>query len=306
MLRERLISAFIFVSAALLFVYLDLNHNFGCPGFWMVLFGAGLVLGSAHECASMARQKDMPTVYLPAMLGCIGVLIADMVPAYWPLFGEPYPADCMLGARGWPLAAAALALIGCFVWHMPKYQPNTGQLNHAILAGWIAVYFGICFSFAVALRLTGPPAWGLYLVVGVIVVTKFADAGAYFAGRSLGRTKLCPSVSPGKTVEGLIGGMVVSSIAAWIYFGIAAPKAFPNLVVSVGPVGIIAIGVLLTLAGVLGDLLESVFKREMGCKDSGRLFPGLGGLWDVTDSLLPGFVVAYLIVVAELVSVTQQ
>ncbi len=269
----------------------------------MVLFGCGLVLGSAHECAKMAHDNEMQRLYWPAILGCIGVLIASGVPVYWPLSGEPYPTDCMLGGLGWPLAAAPLALLGCFVWQMPKYQPNSGQLIHAILAGWIAVYFGTCFSFAVALRLTGPPAWGLYLIVGVIVVTKFADAGAYFAGRALGRTKLCPSVSPGKTVEGLVGGMIVSSIAAWIYFGIAAPRAFPELTVTVGPVGIVALGVLLTLAGVLGDLLESVFKREMGCKDSSRLLPGLGGLWDVTDSLLPAFVVAYLIVVAKLISV---
>lgn len=303
MLRERLISALIFVSTALLFVYLDLNANFGCPGFWMVLFGAGLVLGSAHECAKMAHHNQMQRVYWPAILGTLGVLIAACVPVYWPLSGQSYPTDCMLGGLGWPLAAAALALLGCFVWQMPRYEPNSGQLIHAILAGWIAVYFGVCFSFAIALRLADPPAWGLCLVVGVIVVTKFADAGAYFAGRSLGRTKLCPSVSPGKTVEGLIGGMIVSSIAAWIYFGIAAPAAFPDQTITAGPVGIIALGVLLTIAGVLGDLLESVFKREMGCKDSSGLLPGLGGLWDVTDSLLPAFVVAYLIVVAELISV---
>jgi len=270
----------------------------------MGLLGAILVLGSAIECARMAAANAMPGVFLPAVIGSTGVVGAALVPLFWPLSGTPYPDDCMLGGLGWPLAASSISLLGCFVWQMPRYQVGTGQLQQAIIAGWIAVYFGTCFSFAVALRRIEPGDWGLYLIVGVIVVTKFADAGAYFTGRAIGRTKLCPTVSPGKTVEGLLGGAVVASLAAWIYFSIVGKTAFEELTVNVSPFGVILLGVLLTIAGVLGDLLESVFKREMGCKDSGRVLPGLGGLWDVTDSLLPAFVLAYLVMMAELITVS--
>ncbi|HBE70726.1 MAG TPA: hypothetical protein DDW52_21490 [Planctomycetaceae bacterium] len=297
-------SAFIIVTTSLGFVYLDLNHDLGCPGMWMGLLGAILVLGSAIECARMAAANAMPGVFLPAVIGSTGVVGAALVPLFWPLSGTPYPDDCMLGGLGWPLAASSISLLGCFVWQMPRYQVGTGQLQQAIIAGWIAVYFGTCFSFAVALRRIEPGDWGLYLIVGVIVVTKFADAGAYFTGRAIGRTKLCPTVSPGKTVEGLLGGAVVASLAAWIYFSIVGKTAFEELTVNVSPFGVILLGVLLTIAGVLGDLLESVFKREMGCKDSGRVLPGLGGLWDVTDSLLPAFVLAYLVMMAELITVS--
>ncbi len=312
MLRYRLLSALIVISAALVFVALDAWFPMAvgvdqtgavmvCTGFWMIPLGAYLIFGSAIECVGMCGKGPPGSIAAPALIGCAGVMLAATVPVYWPLLGESYPTDCDLGQLGWPLAASAIALVGCFAWYMPSYQAAQGYFVRAILAGWVSVYFGGCFAFAVALRLTGSPSWGLFLLVGMIVITKFADAGAYFNGRAWGRTKLCRAVSPGKTVEGLVGGLVVAVLVAWIYFGVCAPTWFGSENVQVGPLGIVVLGVLLTLAGVMGDLLESIFKREMGCKDSGRLLPGLGGLWDVTDSLLPAAVVGYLVVVAELI-----
>lgn len=267
----------------------------------MVALGAILIFGSAIECVGMCVKGPSGSITTPALIGTAGVMLAAAVPVFWPLSGSPYPSDCLLGKLGWPLAAGVFALLGCFAWYIPRYQANSGFFLRTILAGWVSVYFGGCFAFAVALRLTGTSGWGLFLLVGIIVITKFSDAGAYFTGRAMGRTKLCAAVSPGKTVEGLIGGMAVAVLVAWIYFGLAAPPVFGPDAVCVHPLGYVVLGVLLTLAGVLGDLLESIFKREMGCKDSGKLLPGLGGLWDVTDSLLPAMVVAYLVVVAGLI-----
>jgi phosphatidate cytidylyltransferase len=307
LLRYRLLSALIVVSTALVFVALDAWSPVGwvsgvpCTGFWMALLGGYLIYGSAIECVWMSRKADHGPITGPALIGCAGVMLAATVPIFWPLSGEVYPQDCPLGGLGWPLAAGIIALAGCFAWYIPSYQPQTGLFLRAILAGWVSVYFGGCFAFAVALRLTGDPGWGLYLLVGMILITKFSDAGAYFSGRLLGRTKLCPRVSPGKTVEGLLGGMVVAVLASWIYFGFCAPRVFAGSSVRIQAVGVVVLGVSLTLAGVMGDLLQSIFKREMGCKDSGKLLPGLGGLWDVTDSLLPSLVIGYLVVVAELI-----
>ncbi len=303
MLRNRLLSALIIISGALVFVALDAWLPFyGCIGFWMLPLGGYLIFGSAFECVWMTRAKANGAIIAPALIGCAGVMLAASLPVLWPLlFAEAYPSDCLLGRLGWPLAALVIAQVGCFVWIMPSYVPNSGCFARAILSGWVSAYFGSCFAFAVALRMTGSSAWGLYLLVGMIVVTKFSDAGAYFTGRAIGRTKLCANVSPGKTVEGLIGGMIIATLAASIYFGLCGTWAFGADRVNVDWRGVVALGVLLTLAGVAGDLLESIFKREMGCKDSGRLLPGLGGLWDVTDSLLPAAVVGYLVVVAGLI-----
>lgn len=272
----------------------------------MVPLGAYLIYGSAFECTWMVKQSRFGAITAPALIGCGGVMAAASVPVYWQLLAhwqviDPYPENCLLGELGWPLAASAIALVGCFAWFMPKYEANSGFLFRAILAGWISVYFGVCFAFAIAIRLTGTPAWGLYLLVGMIVVTKFSDTGAYFTGRAIGKTKLCPNVSPGKTIEGLIGGAVTATFAGWIYFGVCAPRVFSTDAIDVSLQGLVVLGTSLTIAGVFGDLLESIFKREMGCKDSGKLLPGLGGLWDVTDSLLPASVVGYLVVVAELI-----
>lgn len=267
----------------------------------MVPFGFYLFYGSAVECIGMSRKSQIGSITGPALVGTAGVMLAATVPVYWALSGEPYPLDCALGALGWPLAATPVALVGCFVWYLPTYQTGNSHFQRALLAGWVSVYFGTTFAFAIALRLTGEPHWGLFLLVGVILITKFSDVGAYFAGRAIGRNKLCPQVSPGKTVEGLVGGIVLAILGGSIYFGVFGPYAFGSQRVEVSVVGIVFLGISLSLAGVVGDLLESVFKRELGCKDSGSLLPGLGGLWDVTDSLLPAMVVGYLSVAAELI-----
>ncbi len=302
MLRYRLLSAALVISGALVFVALDAwAPDLGCTGLWMLPLGGYLIYGSAIECVGMTRHSSIGSIAAPALIGCGGVMLAACVPVLWPLSGSAYPNPCLLGQLGWPLAATVIAQVGCFVWYLPSYRADSGILVRATLAGWVSAYFGSCFAFAVALRLASDTNWGLYLLVGVIVVTKFADAGAYFSGRAFGRTKLCVQVSPGKTREGLVGGMLTATLAAWIYFGWCAPWAFGAAQVSVGWLGVVTLGVLLTLAGVAGDLLESIFKREMGCKDSGRLLPGLGGLWDVTDSFLPASVVGYLVVVSGLI-----
>ncbi len=334
MLRYRLASAALIISAALIVVALDSPWPFGdaavallpgatdnpsaqntsaentrtgqaslpsCTGCWMVGLGFLLFFGSAIECVGMCAKSPLGSISAPALIGCGGVMLAAALPAFWPLSGMSYPSDCLLGRLGWPLAAGALAQLGCFAWYMPTYRAHSGDFSRAILAGWVSVYFGGCFAFSVALRLTGTSGWGLFLVVGVITITKFSDAGAYFTGRAVGRTKLCPAVSPGKTVEGLLGGMLTAVLVAWVIFGTFAPLVFGSHAVRAHPLGCIVLGILLTLAGVCGDLLESIFKREMSCKDSGRLLPGLGGLWDVTDSLLPAMVVAYLVIVAGLI-----
>ena len=267
----------------------------------MIPLGVYMFFGSAIECTTLVSKFGYDRVRLPALLGLGGIIVASVIPVLWPVCGEAYPDDCLLGPLGWPLAASGLAMFACFAWQFRAYEPGRQFLQQSVLAGWIAVYFGLGFSFAIALRQIGPDSWGLFLVVGVIVTTKFSDAGAYFAGRLFGRTKLCPNVSPGKTVEGLVGGFLISAIAAWIYFVVFGQPIFNLKPTNMDFVGIVLLSMLLTLAGLAGDLLQSLFKRELKCKDSSRMLPGLGGLWDVTDSLIPAMVVAYLAVLAEAV-----
>lgn len=127
------------------------------------------------------------------------------------------------------------------------------------------------------------------LLVMACVLVWGADAGAYFAGRALGKRKLAPKVSPGKTWEGALGGGVIGTVAA-VSFGYALVPA-----VAQAPVGYLLAALVLVAVSVFGDLFESILKRTAGAKDSGRLLPGHGGILDRIDALiavLPLMVVA--------------
>lgn len=119
---------------------------------------------------------------------------------------------------------------------------------------------------------------GLSWVFVVLVISWCGDTGGYFAGKYFGRHKLYPKVSPKKTWEGVVGGMVLATAGVFVVRAVALP------VLSV--VDVILLGPILCLAGVVGDLSESMLKRAFGVKDSGRIMPGHGGLLDRIDSVL--------------------
>lgn len=114
-----------------------------------------------------------------------------------------------------------------------------------------------------------------------LLVTKFSDSGAYIAGSLFGRHKMCPKISPGKTWEGFAGAISGSLIISLLFYAIVGKK-----LAGMDSVHSIILGVGLGALAVLGDLVESIFKREAQIKDSGSLFPGVGGILDVLDSLL--------------------
>jgi phosphatidate cytidylyltransferase len=134
-----------------------------------------------------------------------------------------------------------------------------------------------------------PGVDGRYYLFYFVLVTKFSDSGAYVVGSLIGRHKMIPRISPGKTWEGLGGAVLGSILASWLFVG-----AFHVHMPEMNTVHIIVLGILLGLAAVIGDLIESLFKREAGVKDSGRYFPGIGGILDLLDSLLFNAPIMYL------------
>ena len=151
---------------------------------------------------------------------------------------------------------------------------------------FIALYVGGALSFAYALRYDnyaiGRASQCLVLLLPVWL-TWSSDTGAYFFGRLLGRTKLMPSVSPAKTVEGALGGVALSVVMCWLFVRILL---VPQGQLGMSPFGMTLFGVAIALAAQLGDLFESLLKREAGVKDSSGLLPGHGGFLDRVDSLL--------------------
>ncbi len=160
------------------------------------------------------------------------------------------------------------------------------------LAGWLfgAAYFGLAAAI-----LTGV---GTFLLLMVIGITVFTDTGAYFTGRAIGGPKIAPSISPSKTWAGLLGGMAAS--IAWVFIWVAAmdaPLAWPRfeLGLNLSPrnvTGAVALGAGMAVVAQLGDFFESWLKRRAGVKDSSRLIPGHGGVFDRIDGLIPVVLVA--------------
>jgi phosphatidate cytidylyltransferase len=130
---------------------------------------------------------------------------------------------------------------------------------------------------------------GKFYVLYFIVVTKFSDSGAYLVGSLIGRHKMIPRISPGKTWEGFGGAIVVSTGASIAFAGLAGARLAGMTLTHA-----IVLGIILSTSAVVGDLIESIFKREAGVKDSGRFFPGIGGILDLLDSLLFNAPLMYL------------
>jgi phosphatidate cytidylyltransferase len=130
---------------------------------------------------------------------------------------------------------------------------------------------------------------GRWYVLYFILVTKLSDCGAYAVGSLIGKHKMIPRISPGKTWEGFAGAIIVSTGASVIFAQVAGSRLTG---MTLGHS--IILGVILSLAAVIGDLIESLFKREAGLKDSGHFFPGIGGILDLLDSLLFNAPLMYL------------
>jgi len=172
--------------------------------------------------------------------------------------------------------------------------PPLDTVGNTLLSLFYAIAIVGCFAAIVALFADSP----VYLL-SVMALVWIADVGAYFAGKAFGARKLAPSISPGKSWEGAIGGgaaVLVIATAAVLFGGDRFGNTFPARVqASLGWAGMLAVLMLIVAASVVGDLFESQLKRRAGVKDSSKLLPGHGGVLDRIDALIPVLPLAALI-----------
>lgn len=190
---------------------------------------------------------------------------------------RPTPDDAFVG---WTLTVAGALYLG-----LPAYSGVAlRRLDGPVDAGWLR-----SMADGTAVGWSGfPQGLGWFLVV--LLATWIGDSAAYLVGRAIGRRPLAPRISPNKTVEGSLGGLVGSgavAVAGVALFGLGLHPAAGAL-----------IGVALGVAGQLGDLAESMLKRQAGVKDSGTLIPGHGGMLDRIDALLFALVAGWLVAAA--------
>jgi phosphatidate cytidylyltransferase len=189
---------------------------------------------------------------------------------------------------GLSLLAIAAGVLIAFVGEMLRFKLPGGHLINLSGAVFAIVYVGLLGSFLVMLRI----AYGVPAVVSMIVVAKLCDVGAYTVGRLIGRHKMAPSLSPGKTIEGAVGGIAFAIFGAWLSVAVLFPLATGEPSQTTW-VGVVIYGLAVGLAGMLGDLAESLIKRDVMRKDSGTNVPGFGGFLDIYDSLLLAAPVAF-------------
>lgn len=216
-------------------------------------------------------------------LTCCGVLVLSNWAVHLGLSGvttEPWRVI------SWVFTGVFLA---GFAWEMAVYREPGGVVQRLASLTFITAYLGLLPSYFVQLRWLGGEAGdlgGVAALALVIFVPKCCDIGAYFTGRWLGRHRMTPRLSPKKTWEGLFGGMVFSVVVAVLLNRLVAPLLHSDLQAA-------AFGIVIGLSGVLGDLGESLIKRDCGQKDASQVVPGFGGILDVVDSVLFAAPVAY-------------
>ncbi len=261
MLRTRVLTAA--VALPLLLVVLRLG-----PPYFTALVALASLVGHLEfyrlaRLSGTAPLGRLGTIGGLAVVGAVGL-------------GQPGLAGAVLSVEAL-LAGLGLAIRGKTAGALADWAVT--------LAG--SVYCGLIFSHHIRLReLPAGFEWALV----TFLVTFAVDTAAFFVGRGLGRRQLAPTISPNKTVEGFVGGLITGPAVAT---GLCALLRLP-----VSPVAAAGFGLALAVAGQVGDLAESAFKRSAGVKDSGRLFPGHGGVLDRVDSLAFNGVVAYYLISA--------
>ncbi len=237
-------------------------------GSWYVLLLVAVLAGlAAREFYSMARQKGLRP------LAGLGTFLAAALPFF------AFQA-LTIQSSIWISSSVSLALMAVAVAALIGSQGIEGAIARISVTAFGILYFGGLFSTQLLLRLDPayPDMAGVNWLFLAYLVTWAVDTGSYASGRLFGRRKLSPVLSPGKTYEGAIGGVLLA-IAASYFLGSVWMGLF-------GWAQALVYGLLIGIAAPTGDLVVSVFKRDSGVKDSSRLIPGHGGVLDRFDSLL--------------------
>jgi phosphatidate cytidylyltransferase len=172
---------------------------------------------------------------------------------------------------------------------MRRYERPGGVTANLSASIFSLTYVAFLLSYAVELRLQ----WGVTALASLLIIVKMGDTGAYTVGRLIGRHKMTPTLSPGKTIEGAVGALAFSIAASWVVFQWLVPASQSGGEASSIWGGWAVYGAILGVVGILGDLAESLLKRDVGVKDSSTWLPGFGGVLDMLDSVLIAAPFAY-------------
>lgn len=266
------------ILVPVLFLLFWLDHNSGEPA-WILLALCLLLTGRAtYELKLLLTKRAMkPTYWVPTIAACL-ILLAGWFPH---LTGFEKP-NASLAAIGFTSALGIMAVFLNRTFRFEEPGNNMESLGAELI---MLLYTGFLFAITTQLRWVQGAEIGYLAIGSMIMAAKGGDIGAYFLGRFFGKKKLAPKLSPGKTIVGAWGALLGGAIFSLSWFWIATPLFLEDRQMG-NILFVLAYGVLVALAGLLGDLCESLIKRDVEQKDSAALMPGFGGLLDLIDSIL--------------------
>jgi phosphatidate cytidylyltransferase len=321
MLKWRLILGTAIILALIGLCWIDAQSDLpsgiqrvpiGLPGVTLIPLALILTALATQEVLRLARAANLRPAEPAIYFGNLLIVLAQWLPElnlyllqqYKP--GEEFAymphLDMIHAGSHSALWAVALGVIMVFMAEMRRFERPGGALANIAVGVFALIYVGLMFAFAVQMRIF----WGVGAVVAWIITVKMGDIGAYTVGRLVGTTRMSPTISPGKTVEGAMGAIVFACLGSWISFHGLVQLMPPSVALNAGTTfGWLVFGVVLGVAGIVGDLAESLLKRDVGVKDSSAWMPGFGGVLDILDSLLLTAPIAWLCWAFGIVGVAQ-
>lgn len=268
------------------------------PVWWLLPLLVAVAARGAAEFAGLFRSAGVPV--RGVVVQGLAVVVAASAAFGSQAVVSATPAASPAARLGWTAVAMTGAVVVLLADAVARYARGARALEGLAAGVLIVGWLGLPLAFMVALRLVcvenlgpeqrGPGHLGILPLVSLVAVVKAGDIAAYVVGSLVGRTRMAPLLSPGKTWEGAAAALAASCAVAWLVIertGLGpAPRPWG---------GWLLYGVAVGAAGMLGDLAESLAKRELAAKDSGHLLGGLGGVLDLVDSLLLAAPVAWLL-----------
>jgi phosphatidate cytidylyltransferase len=296
LLRWRLVFGALFIAALVLWCWLDAKVT--RPGAFLLPLALMLSWLGTEELLAMLNKRGRYPLSWVVYAGVLLTVLLSGLPVFWP----GAAALSSIGVLGWMTIGLVTGLMLALIGELSRFGGQWHSTLNVGLSMLVITYVGGLTGFIVQLRLLGgnDARIGMLALVSLIATVKMSDTGQYFTGRLIGRHKLAPVVSPGKTWEGAIGGFVFAVGTAWFIFGWASRQMVTTpddlrLTNSVpGGIRIVLFAIMVTAAGLVGDLAESMLKRDADVKDSSTWLPGFGGVLDLLDSLLGAAPVAYM------------
>ena len=279
MLGWRIAISAVLIPALLGMFWLDAHQ--GDAALLLLLFCILLALRGCYEMCRLLTIRTMRPAMGVALVGSVLVVLAGWQHTRMNL--EPGTTRLFV-SLGWTAIALFVSFAALFLREALRFR-NAGQSMESLGAGLVAVmYSGGLLAVTSQLRWFPSPEWGYFVIGSLIIAVKSGDIGAYTFGRLWGRRRMAPALSPGKTWMGALGAVVGSSLggSAWLYFG----RSLLDVPPPVNPIPAVVYCICLGAIGLVGDLCESLIKRDVEQKDSAALMPGFGGVLDLLDSVL--------------------